>query len=89
MLYPKEKRIFFDILNRNLREEFKKEEYTAYSTAWKLNLADYSCFNYEIKKMNYLSINKNVQDKLLNATDLQILGNTLIKQFVNIFIKAK
>ena len=86
-LYPQERKRFYAILNKHLREEFKDEGWNAYSVAWKINLAQPESFQYEIAKINYKQLNQNVQDKLLTAKDLQLIEDTLKKQFVNTFIK--
>ena len=87
LLYPQQRQQYFDIVNRKVCEVFKKDGYNAFSNAWKLNLADKSCFDYEIKRLNYLNLNKNVQQKLLKAKDLEIINKTIKKQFIDLFIK--
>lgn len=88
-LYPNDKKRFYAIMNRRLREEFKDEGWNAYSVAWKINLAQPKTFQYEIAKINYRQLNQNVQDKLLTAKDLQLIEATLRKQFVNTFIRME
>lgn len=86
-LYPNDKKRFYRILNRRIKEEFKEEGWNAYSVAWNINLAQVRSFEYEMAKINYNQLNQNVQDKLLTAKDLSIIEDTLKKQFVNTFIK--
>ena len=86
-LYPKERKRFYNIMNRRLKEEFSDEGWNAYSVAWKITLAQPQSFQYEIAKINYRQLNQNVQDKLLTAKDLQLIEDTLKKQFVNTYIK--
>lgn len=86
-LYPKERKRFYNIMNRRLKEEFADEGWNAYSVAWKITLAQPQSFQYEIAKINYRQLNQNVQDKLLTAKDLQLIEDTLKKQFVNTYIK--
>ena len=74
-------------MNRRLKEEFSDEGWNAYSVAWKITLAQPQSFQYEIAKINYRQLNQNVQDKLLTAKDLQLIEDTLKKQFVNTYIK--
>lgn len=88
-LYPNDKKRFYAIMNRRLREEFKDEGWNAYSVAWKINLAQPKTFQYEIAKINYRQLNQNVQDKLLTAKDLQLIEATLRKQFINTFIRME
>ena len=40
-----------------------------------------------MKNISYRQLNQNVQKKLLTAKDLQVIEDTLRKQFVNMFIK--
>lgn len=86
-LYPTERKRFYAIMNRRLKEEFAKEGWNAYSVAWKINLAQPQSFAYEIAQINYKQLNQNVQDKLLTAKDLSLIEDTLKKQFVNTFIR--
>lgn len=86
-LYPAERKRFYQIMNRRLKEEFKEEGWNAYSVAWHINLAQTHSFEYEIAKINYKQLNQNVQDKLLTAKDLTLIEDTLKKQFVNTFIR--
>lgn len=86
-LYQNDKKRFYKILNRRIREEFKEEGWNAYSTAWKINLAQPHNFEHEIRKINYNQLNNNVQNKLLTAKDLSLIEDTLKKQFVDTFIK--
>ena len=86
-LYPTERKRFYTIMNRRLREEFKEEGWNAYSVAWKINLAQPQSFEYEIAQINYKQLNHNVQEKLLTAKDLSLIEDTLKKQFVNTFIR--
>jgi hypothetical protein len=74
-------------MNRRLRTEFADEGWNAYSVAWKINLAQPQSFQYEIAKMNYRQLNQNVQDKLMTAKDLQLIEQTLRKEFVDTYIK--
>lgn len=86
-LYPAERKRFYNIMNRRLRTEFADEGWNAYSVAWKINLAQPQSFQYEIAKMNYRQLNQNVQDKLMTAKDLQLIEQTLRKEFVDTYIK--
>lgn len=86
-LYPNDRKHFYRILNQNIKKEFKKEGWNAYSVAWKINLAQPKTFEYELSKINYNQLNKNVQDKLLTAKDLSLIEGTLKKQFINTFIR--
>jgi len=88
MLFPRQKKEFFQILNYNLCEEFKEEGFNAYSTAWKINLAKLDSFEYEVRKLNYRNLNQNVQNKLLTAQDLGLIEQALKEQFINTFIKC-
>lgn len=88
ILFPRQKREFFQILNYNLCEEFKEEGFNAYSTAWKINLAEIDSFEYEIKRLNYKNLNNHVQDKLLTAQDLGLIERALKEQFITTFIKC-
>lgn len=87
ILHKEQKNEFYDILNRNLREEFKEEGYNACSTAWKINFANKDCFEYEIRQLNYNKLNQNVQDKLLTAKDLSTIETVLRQQLVDKFVK--
>ena len=87
ILHKREKDEFYNMLNNNIQEEFKQEGYNAYSVAWKINLADKSCFQREINKMNFAKLNENVQDKLLNAKDLSVIETVLKQQLIDKFIK--
>ena len=87
-LYPTERKRFYKIMNRRLCEEFKEEGWNAYSSAWKINLAQPQSFQYEIARMNYKQLNQNVQDKLMTAKDLQLIEKTLRKDFVDTYIKV-
>ena len=75
-------------MNRRLCEEFKEEGWNAYSSAWKINLAQPQSFRYEIARMNYKQLNQNVQNKLMTAKDLQLIEKTLRKDFVDTYIKV-
>lgn len=86
-LYPNDRKRFYKIMNRKLKEEFKDEGWNAYSVAWHITLAQPETFEYEINKINYKQLNQNVQNKLLTAKDLSLIENTLRKQFVNTFIR--
>ena len=87
-LSPSEKKRFYQILNKRLKSEFKKEGWNAYSMAWEINFAQPQSFEHAIRKVNYQQLNQNVQDKLLNAKDLGLIENTLKEQFVDTFIKT-
>lgn len=87
-LYPEQKKEYYAILNKNLKKEFRKEGWNAYSTAWKLNLAKGECFEQELEALDYKEFNKKIQRKLLTAKDLDIIENALKKQFVSTFIKC-
>ena len=87
-LYPTERKRFYNILNRRLCEEFKEEGWNAYSSAWKINLAQPQSFQYEIARMNYKQLNQNVQNKLMTAKDLQLIERTLRQDFVDTYIKV-
>lgn len=86
-LYPNDRKRFYKIMNRRLKEEFKEEGWNAYSVAWHITLAQPETFEYEINKINYKQLNQNVQNKLLTAKDLSLIEDTLRKQFVNTFIR--
>ena len=86
-LYPNDRKQFYKIMNRRLKEEFKQEGWNAYSVAWHITLAQPETFEYEINKINYKQLNQNVQNKLLTAKDLSLIEDTLRKQFVNTFIR--
>ena len=88
-LYPSDRKRFYKIMNRRLKEEFKEEGWNAYSVAWHITLAQPETFEYEINKINYKQLNRNVQDKLLTAKDLSLIEDTLRKQFVNTFIRVE
>lgn len=88
-LYPNDRKQFYKIMNRRLKEEFKQEGWNAYSVAWHITLAQPDTFEYEINKINYKQLNRNVQDKLLTAKDLSLIEDTLRKQFVNTFIRVE
>lgn len=88
-LYPNDKKQFYKIMNRRLKEEFKEEGWNAYSVAWHITLAQPETFEYEINRINYRQLNQNVQDKLLTAKDLSLIEDTLRKQFVNTFIRIE
>lgn len=88
-LYPRQRKEFYKILNRNIQEAFKDEGWNAYSSAWKLTLADVESFNYELQHINYKQLNQNVQDKLMSSKDLQIIENVLREQFISMFISIK
>ena len=88
-LYPNDKKQFYKIMNRRLKEEFKKEGWNAYSVAWHITLAQPETFEYEINRINYRQLNQNVQDKLLTAKDLSLIEDTLRKQFINTFIRIE
>ena len=75
-------------MNRRLCEEFKEEGWNAYSSAWKINLAQPQSFQYEIARMNYKQLNQNVQNKLMTAKDLQLIERTLRQDFVDTYIKV-
>lgn len=86
-LYPTERKRFYKIMNRRIKETFKEQGWNAYSVAWHITLAQPETFEYEINKINYKQLNQNVQDKLLTAKDLSLIEDTLRKQFVNTFIR--
>ena len=86
-LYPQQQKEFYRILNHNVKEAFKGDGWNAYSAAWKITLAKSESFDYEMKNISYRQLNQNVQKKLLTAKDLQVIEDTLRKQFVNMFIK--
>jgi hypothetical protein len=88
-LYPAERKRFYAILNRKIREEFSEEGWNAYSAAWKITLAKPRIFEDELEHINYNRLNQNVQDKLLTAKDLDLIETTLKKQFVNTFIRVR
>lgn len=88
-LYPNDRKRFYKIMNRRLKEEFKEEGWNAYSVAWNITLAKSEAFEYEINQINYKQLNQNVQDKLLTAKDLSLIEDTLKKQFVNTFIRIR
>ena len=88
-LYPNDRKRFYKIMNRRLKEEFKEEGWNAYSVAWHITLAQPETFEYEINRINYRQLNQNVQDKLLTAKDLSLIEDTLRKQFVNTFIRIE
>lgn len=88
-LYPRQRKEFYKILNRNIQEAFKDEGWNAYSSAWKLTLADVESFSYELQHINYKQLNQNVQDKLISSKDLQIIENVLREQFISMFISIK
>ena len=88
-LYPTERKRFYKIMNRRIKEEFKEQGWNAYSVAWHITLAQPQTFEYEINKINYKQLNRNVQDKLLTAKDLSLIEDTLRKQFVNTFIRVE
>lgn len=88
-LYPRQRKEFYKILNHNIQEAFRDEGWNAYSSAWKLTLADIESFNYELQHINYKQLNQNVQDKLMSSKDLQIIENVLREQFISMFISIK
>ncbi len=88
-LYPTERKRFYKIMNRRIKEAFKEQGWNAYSVAWHITLAQPQTFEYEINKINYKQLNRNVQDKLLTAKDLSLIEDTLRKQFVNTFIRVE
>ena len=88
-LYPTERKRFYKIMNRRIKEAFKEQGWNAYSVAWYITLAQPQTFEYEINKINSKQLNRNVQDKLLTAKDLSLIEDTLRKQFVNTFIRVE
>ena len=76
-------------MNRRIKEAFKEQGWNAYSVAWHITLAQPQTFEYEINKINYKQLNRNVQDKLLTAKDLSLIEDTLRKQFINTFIRVE
>lgn len=88
-LNPYQRHELKKIMNENFREEFKEEGYTACSKAFKLNLSSNVAFEHELETRIFDSkrLNNNIQTKLLEAKDLQAVGETLRKQFINKFIK--
>jgi DNA-binding PadR family transcriptional regulator len=87
VLYPKQRELFKRILNIMIEEEFKEDGYVNYSRAWKLILSDEECFEYEVKKLNYKTLNQNVQNKLSCAKDLENMGGEIKRQLIDKFIK--
>ena len=56
---------------------FRSVSQSRYSRAWKLILSDEECFEYEVKKLNYKMLNRNVQNKLSCAKDLENMGGEI------------
>ena len=52
-LYPTERKRFYKIMNRRIKEAFKEQGWNAYSVAWHITLAQPQTFEYEIYKINY------------------------------------
>ena len=62
-LYPTERKRFYKIMNRRIKEAFKEQGWNAYSVAWHITLAQPQTFEYEINKINYKQLNRNVIDR--------------------------
>ncbi len=89
MLYQKQKQQFKKILKYNFQQEFKKEGYTNFSRAWKINLANKNIFQEELNKRHFdeIKLNKNIVDKLLKANDLSTIPEKERNTFISLFIK--